>query len=112
MSNLRRKVENITIDNKKYIMAFDMASVDIFQDLTGKGVLKSVIALNKLEDKTVLEFIASTLRPVEDEENPLGQELFNGEYDLFTIMIMLVPTLISVVNNGFPKSQSNQVKNE
>lgn len=86
-------------------MAFDMTSVDLFQELNGKGVLQSVVALNKLEDKVVLDFIASTLRPVDDIENPLGEKLYNGDFDLFTVMIMLVPSLIRVVNEGFPKSE-------
>lgn len=114
MSNLRRKIENIEIEGNKYIMAFDMTSVDIFQELSGKGVLQSVIALNKLEDKVVLDFIASTLRPIEDEENPLRGNLYNGDFDLFTVMIMLVPNLIKVVNEGFPRAEegTNTTKNE
>lgn len=106
MSNLKRKIENIEIEGKKYIMAFDMASVDLFQELSGKGVLKSVIKLNELDDKTVLDFIGSTLRPDDDIENPLGKKLYNGEFDLFTVMIMLVPNLIKIVNEGFPKSDN------
>lgn len=105
MSNLRRKIENIEIEGKKYIMAFDMKSVDLFQELNGTGVLQSVIRLNKLDDKTVLDFIASTLRPAEDAENPIGEGLFNGDFDLFTVMIMLVPKLIKVVNEGFPRTE-------
>lgn len=112
MSNLRRKIENIEIEGKKYIMAFDMASVDLFQELSGKGVLQSVIALNKLEDKVVLDFIASTLRPTDDVDNPLGEKLYNGEFDLFRVMIMLVPILIKVVNEGFPKAEGIETKNE
>lgn len=112
MSNLRRKIENIEIEGKKYIMAFDMASVDLFQELSGKGVLQSVIALNKLEDKTVLDFIASTLRPENDPENPIGKTLYTGDYDLFTVMIMLVPNLIGVVNEGFPQAKGEQEKNK
>lgn len=112
MSNLRRKIENIEIEGKKYIMAFDMISVDVFQELTGKGVLQSVIALNKLEDKAVLGFIASTLRPIDDLENPLGWKLYTEDFDLLTLMIMLVPTLIKVVNDGFPKAEGSAEKNE
>lgn len=112
MSNLRRKIENIEIEGTQYIMAFDMTSVDLFQELNGKGVLQSVIALNKLEDKVVLDFIASTLRPVDDMENPLGEKLYNGDFDLFTVMIMLIPNLIKVVNEGFPKAEGITTKNE
>ena len=39
MSNLLRKVENIKIDGKDYILAFDMESIEVFKDLTGKGVV-------------------------------------------------------------------------
>ncbi len=108
MSNLRRKIENIEIESKKYILAFDMKSVDLFQELNGTGVLKSVIKLNKLDDKTVLDFIASILRPIEDEENPLGEGLYNGELDLFSVMIMLVPSILKIVNEGFPKGKESK----
>lgn len=112
MSNLRRKIENIEIENKKYIMAFDMNSVDLFKELSGKGVLKSVIKLNELDDKTVLDFIACTLRPSDDIENPIGRGLYNGDFDLFTVMIMLVPKLIGIINEGFPKAEEiNEPKN-
>lgn len=110
MSNLKRKIENIEIEGKKYIMAFDMTSVDLFQELSGKGILKSVIKLNELDDKTVLDFIASTLRHIDDTENPLGNKLYNGDFDLFSVMIMLVPNLIKIINEGFPEA-SNEVKN-
>lgn len=106
MSNLKRKIENIEIEGKKYIMAFDMSSVDLFQELSGKGVLKSVIKLNELDDKTVLDFIASTLRTTDDVENPLGNSIYNGDFDLFSVMIMLVLKLISIINKGFPKSDN------
>lgn len=108
MSSLRRKIENIEIEGKRYIMAFDMTSVDLFQELSGKGVLQSVIDLNKLEDKAVLNFIASTLRPEDDSENPLGWNLYTEDFDLLSLMVMLVPTLIKVVNEGFPKNQEGK----
>jgi hypothetical protein len=113
MSTLKRKIENIEIEGKKYIMAFDMASVDLFQELNGTGVLQSVIKLNKLDDKTVLDFIASTLRPDDDVENPIGEKLYTGDFDLFTVMIMLVPKLIAIINEGFPRSDNEveEIKN-
>ena len=110
MSSLKRSVENIKIDNKDYVMAFDMTSIDIFQDLTGVSVLQSVYRLNKLEDKTVLAFIASTLRPKEDIENPVGKKLYEGQFDLLALMIMLIPTLVKIINEGFPKADKKQKK--
>ncbi|HBJ1647373.1 hypothetical protein FDC50_15125 [Clostridium botulinum] len=110
MSNLRRKIENIKIDNKNYIMAFDMTSVDIFQELTGQSVLQSVVQLNKFEDKIVLAFIASTLRLKNDEENPIGKELYTGDFDLLALMIMLIPTLVMIINEGFPKTNGSVKK--
>ncbi|MBN1055683.1 hypothetical protein DVW05_10050 [Clostridium botulinum] len=110
MSNLRRKIENIKIDNKNYIMAFDMTSVDIFQELTGQSVLQSVVKLNKFEDKIVLAFIASTLRPKGDEENPIGKKLYNGNFDLLSLMIMLIPTMVMIINEGFPKTKGSVKK--
>lgn len=108
MSNLKRKVEDITIDGKNYIMAFDMESVDIFKELTGRGVLVSLDKLAALDDETILYFIACTLRDKETQEI-IGQELFNGEYDLFTLVLSLFPTVLKIVNEGFPQS-SGKIK--
>lgn len=110
MSTLKRKIENIKIDGKYYVMAFDMTSIDIFQDLTGASVLQSIYKLNRLEDKTVLAFIASTLRPKKDIENPIGRQLYEGEYDLLALMVMLIPTLVKVINEGFPTSNERVKK--
>lgn len=110
MSSLKRRIENIKIDDKDYVMAFDMTSIDMFQDLTGASVLQSIYKLDRLEDKTVLAFIASTLRPKEDIENPIGKQLYEGEYDLLKLMIMFIPTLVKVINEGFPTSNKKVKK--
>lgn len=112
MSNLLRKVENIKIDEKDYILAFDMESIEVFKDLTGKGVVASLDKLAALDDETILYFIASTLRKKEDDKI-LGRTLLNGEYDLFSLVIKLFPVVLSIVNNGFPqatKKPNNNVK--
>ena len=103
MSNLLRKVENIKIDGKDYILAFDMESIEVFKDLTGKGVVASLDKLAALDDETILYFIASTLRRKEDDKI-LGRTLLNGEYDLFSLVIKLFPVVLSIVNNGFPQA--------
>lgn len=103
MSNLLRKIENIKIDGKDYILAFDMESIEVFKDLTGKGVVASLDKLASLDDETILYFIASTLRRKEDDKI-LGRTLLNGEYDLFSLVIKLFPVVLSVVNNGFPQA--------
>lgn len=110
MSSLKRTIEDIKIDDKDYVMAFDMTSVDMFQELTGASVLQSVYSLNRLEDKTVLAFIASTLRPKEDIENPIGKKLYEGQFDLLALMIMLIPTLVKIINEGFPIADKKQKK--
>lgn len=110
MSSLKRRIENIKIDDKDYVMAFDMTSIDMFQDLTGTSVLRSVYKLDRLEDKTVLAFIASTVRPKDDIENPIGKQLYEGEYDLLKLMIMFIPTLVKLINEGFPTSNKKVKK--
>lgn len=110
MSSLKRKIENIKIDNKDYVLAFDMNSIEMFQDMTGKSILKSLNELNSFEDKTVLSFIACTLRHKEDAENPIGKDLYSGDYDLLALMVMLLPTISIVLNAGFPKASENKVK--
>lgn len=108
MSNLKRKIENIKIDNKEYIMAFDMESIEVFKELTGKGVLMSLDKLSELDDEIILYFIASTLRD-EETEKVIGNELFNGEYDLFSLVVSLFPVVLDIVNSGFPKSSKKKV---
>lgn len=109
MSNLKRKIENIKIDNKDYVMAFDMESIEVFKDLTGKGVLMSLDKLGQLDDEMILYFIASTLRDKKNEKI-LGNELFNGDYDLFSLVISLFPVVLEIVNNGFPKGSKKTKK--
>lgn len=110
MGNLKRKIENIKIDGKDYILAFDMTSVDKFQELNKNGVLQSIIPLNNFEDKVVLDFIASTLRRKSQPNEPIGKELYNGDFDLLSIMIMFLPTIIKVINEGFPQETEKRGK--
>ncbi len=106
-SNLKRKIENIKIDDKEYVMAFDMESCEVFKELSGQNLLSSLLKLNELDDMAVLYFIASTLREKETEKI-LGEELFNGDYDLFILIISLLPTVINIVTNGFPQAEENK----
>ncbi|WP_242862707.1 hypothetical protein [Clostridium botulinum] len=106
-SNLKRKIENIKIDDKEYVMAFDMESCEVFKELSGQNLLSSLLKLNELDDMAVLYFIASTLRKKETEKI-LGEELFNGDYDLFILIISLLPTVINIVTNGFPQAEENK----
>ncbi|WP_252242936.1 hypothetical protein [Clostridium sp. ZS2] len=109
MSNLKRKIKNIKIDDKEYIMAFDMESCEIFKELSGTSILTSLLKLNELDDITVLYFIACTLREKETEKI-LGEDFFNGNYDLFSVVISLLPTVISVVTAGFPQDDGKSKK--
>lgn len=108
MSNLRRYFEEIKIEDKEYIIAFDMTSVDIFNEINGQGLLKSLPSLNKLEDKTVFSFIAATLRYKSDPDTPLGKKIFDGRFDLFYLLIALTPIMLKVVREGFPQSNSKK----
>ena len=108
MSNLRRYFKDIVIEDKDYILAFDMTSVDMFKEISGKGLLKSLPELNKLEDKTVFSFIAATLRDKSDPDNPLGIKIFDGRFDLFYLLILLTPTVLQIVREGFPQSNSKK----
>ena len=109
ISNLKRKIKDLKIENKEYIMAFDMESCEVFKELSGESVLKNLIKLNDLDDTAILYFIASTLRHKETEKI-LGKELFNGDYDLFTIVISLLPTVINIVTTGFPQEDNKSKK--
>ncbi|WP_017826162.1 hypothetical protein [Clostridium botulinum] len=110
MSNLKRKVQDIKIDNKDYVIAFDMESCEVFKELSGQSILNSLIKLEQLDDIIVLYFIASTLRDKETEKI-IGTDLFNGNFDLFTLVISLVPIVIKIVTIGFPQSEGKKEKN-
>ncbi|MGN2369378.1 hypothetical protein ACTFJW_04870 [Clostridium cagae] len=109
MSNLKRKIKDIKIDGKDYIMAFDMESCEIFKEISGQSILNSLIKLEQLDDITVLYFIASTLRDKKTEKI-LGNKLFNGNFDLFSVVISLLPVVINIVTNGFPKEDKSKKK--
>lgn len=65
--NIVKKVKNIKIGDEDYIMTFDMRSIAVFKELTGKSFLQSSAKLGLLDDEVVLGFIGATLRKVNEE---------------------------------------------
>ena len=102
MSTLRRDLIDIKMEGKDYVLAFDMASIDVFKELTGKGVLQSLVKLNSYEDETVLSFIACCLREKENLNEPLGKKMYDGRFNLFNLMVACTPFVITIVTKGFP----------
>ena len=101
--NIVKKTRNIMIGNEKYIMAFDMRSIAIFKELTGKSFLQSSARLGLLEDEIVLGFIGATLRKAEEENKPLGKQIY--DMDIMYLLLNLSETVIELVTSSLPQSK-------
>lgn len=110
MSNLSKKRKDLIIDDKEYVMMFDMKSIDVFKEISGKSFLNSIALLDKYDDKTILEFMASTIRLKEDETNPLGMNLL--KYDPIFLLLNYTHLVMELVFSSLPKAEENIKKKE
>lgn len=109
--NIVKKVKDITIGNEKYLMTFDMKSIAIFKELTGKSFLQSSARLGLLDDEIILGFIGATLRKADEENKPLGRRIY--DMDIMYLLLNLSETVIELVTSSLPQSNpvgANQVK--
>ena len=103
MGNLTKKSKEIILGNKKYIMCFDMNSINLFQELSGMGFLNAIHLINKYDDKILLYFMASSIRPKDNPEVPIGEKLFE-----FDIIGLLLSASMPQVSNNKKKVQQKQ----
>lgn len=101
--NIVKKVRDIKIGNENYIMTFDMRSIVVFKELTGKSFLQSSAKLGLLEDEVVLGFIGATLRKVNEENKPLGKQIY--DMDIMYLLLNLSETVIELVTSSLPQSK-------
>ena len=88
-----------------YIMTFDMRSIAIFKELTGKSFLQSSAKLGLLDDEVVLGFIGATLRKVNQENEPLGKQIY--DMDIMYLLLNLREIVIELVTSSLPQSKNN-----
>lgn len=102
--NIVKKIRDIKIGNEDYIMTFDMRSIAVFKELTGKSFLQSSAKLGLLDDEVVLGFIGATLRKVNEENKPLGKQIY--DMDIMYLLLNLSETVIELVTSSLPQSKS------
>ena len=103
--NIVKKVKDIKIGNEYYIITFDMRSIAVFKELTGKSFLQSSAKLGLLDDEIVIAFIGATLRKINEENKPLGKQVY--DMDMMYLLLNLSETVIELVTASLPQSKSN-----
>lgn len=108
MGNLTKKSKEIILGNKKYIMCFDMTSINMFQEMSSMSFLNAIHLINKYDDKTLLYFMASSIRPIEEPNKPLGEKLF--EFDIIGLLLSHTLDVIQLVSASMPQAKNDKKK--
>lgn len=103
---LVKKIKEINIENEEFIMAFDMKSIAIYKDLTGRFFSRGVSELFKENDEEIIYFIASTLRRKETPNIPLGKEVLEGDILFFVMNLKIMA--IELVMMSLPTETSKK----
>lgn len=102
MSNLIKKTKKIVLGDKEYIMCFDMTSINMFQEFSGMSFLNALHLINRYDDKTILNFMACSIRPIEDSDIPIGEDLF--EFDIIGLLLAHTMDVIELVSSSMPQN--------
>lgn len=109
MCNIVKKVREIEVQDEKYIMAFDMASIPVFKELSGgKSFLKSTAKLGDFDDETHLAFMGATIRPIDDKDTPIGKKIY--EMDVLEMLMSFNWTVIDIVTSAMPQDHKKTEK--
>lgn len=108
MGNLTKKSKEIILGDKKYIMCFDMTSINMFQELTGMSFLNAIHLINRYDDKAILYFMASSIRPKNEPNKPLGEKIF--EFDIIGLLLSHTLDVISLVSSSMPQAEGKNTK--
>ena len=108
MSNLTKKIIKVNIEDKDYIMAFDMKSIETYKELTNSSFTLGYSKLMQLDDTEIINFLGVSLRPVEDEENPIGKKVY--DMDILNLLINYSGYAIDLVLNSLPKNKNSKKK--
>lgn len=106
MSNLTKKSKEIILGNKKYIMCFDMTSINMFQEMSNMSFLNAIHLINQYDDKTLLYFMASSIRSIEEPNQPIGEKLF--EFDVIGLLLCHTLDVIELVSSSMPQADNNK----
>lgn len=108
MGNLTKKSKEIILGNKKYIMCFDMTSINMFQEMSNMSFLNAIHLINKYDDRTLLYFMASSIRAVEEPNKPIGEKLF--EFDIIGLLLCHTLDVIELVSSSMPQAKKGKKK--
>ncbi|MCF0163187.1 MAG: hypothetical protein HUJ88_11510 [Fusobacterium necrophorum] len=108
MSNLIKKTKKLKLGDEEYIMFFDMKSIAVFQELAGMPFLLAIHLINKYDDKAIMYFMASSIRPINDPDEPIGEKLF--EFDIMGLLLCHTLDVIELVSKSMPQDTSNSKK--
>lgn len=110
MSNLTKKSKEIVLGKDKYIMCFDMTSINMFQEMSNMSFLNAIHLINKYDDKTLLYFMASSIRHVEEPDKPIGERLF--EFDIIGLLLCHTLDVIELVSSSMPQADNSNKKSK
>lgn len=110
MSNLTKKSKEIILGKDKYIMCFDMTSINMFQEMSNMSFLNAISLINKYDDKTLLYFMASSIRPAEEPNQPIGEKLF--EFDIIGLLLCHTLDVIELVSSSMPQADNSSKKSK
>lgn len=99
--DLTKLVYEYEINNEEYVMCFDMKSIAVFKNLTGKSFLQASAKIGELDDEVILAFIASSLRRKETQEEPLGEETFN--FNVMSLLFAFHNDVVEMVVDSMPR---------
>lgn len=106
MSNLVKKTKKIILGDKEHIMCFDMTSVNMFQELTGMSFLNVLHLIDRYDDKTLLNFMACSIRPIDKPDEPLGEDLF--EFNIIGLLIAHTLDVIELISSSMPQDNGKK----
>lgn len=109
MSNIVKKVKEITIGEEKFILTADMRTIAKFKEMTGKSFLESVTRLATMDDEVILNLAACTLRRKETPNVVIGQELLDN-YNPFTILLHCAEDVAYLISESMPQAKGNSEK--
>lgn len=106
--SLLRKEKEIKIDDKEYILAFDMTSIDMYKELSGHSFSLGTARLLSYDDKEIIYFLASALRDKKEPDKPLGEEVING--DVLYYLLNFPHEVVEIVASALPEPTNSKKK--
>ena len=101
----------IDIKDTDYIMAFDMSSIDYFNNMyPNKNFMDVITHIYKLDYFILVVFFAITLRRKEDPNKIISMEEFN-EINILSLTNTYLEEVFTILNSSFDNdSKKKQVK--